>query len=294
MFTEAEESTMRPYEPGILEKSQIYFCSFREDSRKIFFYPLCVGHYYCDSSYIVNRQNYNSYLVLYVMQGSIYVRISGVKKVINQGEFALIDCYQPHCYGSDTGCEILWVHYDGPQGRQYYDYMTRSGTINPPANPETCYRYMTRLMEVYEKNKITSEALISKYMIGILTEFMVGRSEVGEPIAAKLEHVRLYIDDNLRDPLSLEDLADEAGLSVYYFSRQFRQRFGCTPHDYVVRARLNMARFYLKTSSISVKDIAYRCGFTDECNFCTCFKKRCGCTPAQFRSRAGMILAEGF
>lgn len=50
---------------------------------------------------------------------------------------------------------------------------------------------------------------------------MIGVSDSDQSIASKLEHVRAYIDDNLTESLALEELADLAGLSVFYFSRQF-------------------------------------------------------------------------
>lgn len=287
---------MRPYGQGILKNSKIYFCSLGSDEHRSFlFWPLCVGHYYCDGDYIVKRQNYNSFLVLYVIRGSLYVENlqHGGRSIVEPGGFAILDCYKPHCYGSTTGCEILWAHFDGPEARHYYDFMKPRGrTALLPADPETSYRYLMRLYDVYDKNKPASDALISKYIIGILTEFMIGVSDSSQSIASKLEHVRAYIDDNLTESLALEELADLAGLSVFYFSRQFKKQFGCTPHDYVVRSRLNMARFYLKTSPMSVKEVAFRCGFEDECNFCTCFKKRSGCTPAQFRASAEPIQIE--
>ena len=125
---------MRPYGQGILKNSKIYFCSLGSDEHRSFlFWPLCVGHYYCDGDYIVKRQNYNSFLVLYVIRGSLYVENlqHGGRSIVEPGGFAILDCYKPHCYGSTTGCEILWAHFDGPEARHYYDFMTMTRSDRP-------------------------------------------------------------------------------------------------------------------------------------------------------------------
>jgi AraC-type DNA-binding domain-containing proteins len=278
---------MRPYEPGIMKKSEIYFCSpGTKENQDLFFRPLCVGHYFCDKNYKVERTNYDSFLVIYVMEGSLFVKNMNHEKthIVEHGNFALLDCYHPHCYGTTTGCEILWAHYDGPEARRYFDYMYQSGSLPLPTDSETAYRNLMSLYNVFHENKQMNEPQLSKFIIGILTEFMTGINGTGSSISRKLENVRSYIDDNVKEDLSLEELADYAGLSPFYFSRQFKKKFGMTPYNYVIHSRLGMAQFYLKSTDLTVKEIAYRCGFNDVCNFCTCFKNKLGSTPEQFRN----------
>lgn len=87
---------MRPYGQGILKNSKIYFCGIGSDEHRSFlFWPLCVGHYYYDGDYIVKRQNYNSFLVLYVIRGSLYVENlqHGGRGIVEPGGF-ILDCYK--------------------------------------------------------------------------------------------------------------------------------------------------------------------------------------------------------
>ena len=72
-------------------------------------------------------------------------------------------------------------------------------------------------------------------------------------------------------------------LSPFYFSRCFKQETGYTPYHYIYTSRIHLARFYLKTSEDTVKEIGYRCGFKSEHSFCTAFKNEMGQTPTEFR-----------
>ena len=56
-----------------------------------------------------------------------------------------------------------------------------------------------------------------------------------------------------------------------------------TPHKYLITTRMANAKFLLKTSQMSVKEIAFRSGFTDESGFCTAFKKQERMTPKEYR-----------
>ena len=55
-------------------------------------------------------------------------------------------------------------------------------------------------------------------------------------------------------------------------------------HEYLVNARVNAAKFYLKTTAYPNKEIAYRCGFSSESSFCTVFKRVAGLTPQAYRN----------
>lgn len=112
---------MKIRERGVLAESEIYFHTPSEMARRMFFYLRCTGRYLCDETYAVQRQSYNSFLILYVVRGQGYCYVDDARVPLSAGHFALLDCYRPHRYGTDTGWEILWIHYDGVLARDYYE-----------------------------------------------------------------------------------------------------------------------------------------------------------------------------
>ncbi|TFW24195.1 GlxA family transcriptional regulator [Duganella callida] len=92
-----------------------------------------------------------------------------------------------------------------------------------------------------------------------------------------------YVMDNLAQALSVEHLADVAGMSTRNFARQFVKEMGVTPAEFVQRARADAARNLLEGSELPLKTIAYRCGFGSAARMRLVFAQRFGVTPNQYR-----------
>jgi AraC family transcriptional regulator len=93
----------------------------------------------------------------------------------------------------------------------------------------------------------------------------------------------LWIDDHAEQPLTLDGMAQQAGVSAFHFLRLFSKAVGASPHQYLVRARLRRAARALAAGERSVTDIAYDCGFADLSNFVRSFHRAAGMSPRRFR-----------
>jgi AraC family transcriptional regulator len=95
--------------------------------------------------------------------------------------------------------------------------------------------------------------------------------------------VAQYIEENLSEQISLADLAELAHLSIFHFSRAFKQSFGMPPHRYHTSRRIERAKILLAKLSQSVTEIALDIGFSDTSSFTAAFRKWTGRTPTEFR-----------
>ena len=102
----------------------------------------------------------------------------------------------------------------------------------------------------------------------------------------RLRRVMNRIETDLSGDLDLESMAAAAGLSRYHFSRAFRQATGFGPCAFVLRRRIEEAKRLLETTTMSIADVAERCGFGDAAHFSTTFRKQTGQTPTAWRSRS--------
>ena len=91
------------------------------------------------------------------------------------------------------------------------------------------------------------------------------------------------IEASIEHGISLQVLADETSLSRTYFSTAFRQSTGVSPHRYLTQRRLAHARGLLRSSSLSLSEVALRCGFSNQAHFTQYFHRDSGLTPRQFR-----------
>jgi AraC family transcriptional regulator len=104
--------------------------------------------------------------------------------------------------------------------------------------------------------------------------------------APRLKRVLDYIDASLSEPLALHQLAAEACLSPFHFSRLFKVATGLSPQRYVNDRRVQAAKLALASKQTSLLDIALSQGFGSLDNFIRVFRKRTGATPAQYRKHA--------
>lgn len=96
---------------------------------------------------------------------------------------------------------------------------------------------------------------------------------------------REFIDDSYSQRIPLGDIAREACLSQFHFLRVFKIIFGQTPHQYVLRKRMNKALDLLRSSEMPVTQICYEVGLESPASFSRMFKIRYGISPDSFREQ---------
>lgn len=278
---------MRPIDAGCTEKSAVYFYTASETAKRTFFYPLCVGHYFCTKEYLVQRNNYDSFLLIYIKKGEGFLRIENKKYTFRKEDVVLVDCYKPHTYGATKDSEILWFHFDGCTSREYVEMIFgHSGPICSVRDLISFEKDLNRVLLMISTGCTVNDALCSYYIVKILTDLMLGSSKMlkEENSHSIIEDIISYINDNIREQLSLEALSKRAGLSPFYFTRLFKKETGYTPHEYIILSKVNIAKFYLKSTTYSIKEICFNSGFSSESSFCTTFRKVCGMTPSEYRA----------
>jgi len=100
---------------------------------------------------------------------------------------------------------------------------------------------------------------------------------------AALASVVDYVGDNLSGDLSLAGMAAAANLSPYHFARSFKRSTGLTPHQYVLRRRIERAKEMLLATDLPVGAVARRAGFASPSHFSQQFKRAVGVPPSALR-----------
>jgi AraC-like DNA-binding protein len=98
----------------------------------------------------------------------------------------------------------------------------------------------------------------------------------------KLERAAGFIREHCTEVLSLDAICAAVQLSPSYLIRAFKQRYGMTPHAFVVNQRIQFARERLRSGQL-IADVALEAGFADQAHFQRAFKQHLAATPGQYR-----------
>jgi len=107
--------------------------------------------------------------------------------------------------------------------------------------------------------------------------------------AVRFERIVGFIRENLNEDISIETLCNIGAVSRSTLRRIFKKSTGKSPYAWILDARLERARYLLRTTTVSVVQISQQTGFQDPSYFIRIFGKREGIPPRQYRMKAGKI-----
>lgn len=101
----------------------------------------------------------------------------------------------------------------------------------------------------------------------------------------RIHETLAYIEQSLAEPLGNEQLARRIGLSAGTFARLFRRQLGMSPHQYILKRRIDLAARHLLSTDYPIDVIARTCGFCDRYYFTRMFTQLRGIAPGAFRRK---------
>jgi AraC family transcriptional regulator len=136
-------------------------------------------------------------------------------------------------------------------------------------------------------SRLYAETLVNTLILHLLEHYSTTRPILSECISGKLPQYKLqqiieYIDAYLDRDLSLQELSNLVQMSPHYFSKLFKQSTGTTPHQYVIRCRIERAKNLMQQGKLSLAEIATQVGFVDQSHLHRYFKRLVGVTPKNY------------
>jgi len=146
--------------------------------------------------------------------------------------------------------------------------------------------FLTEVLNAYHKDQTDLDPLAC-YLYGQLRWQCTGDAPTGpaHQRSEDLQRVLNWIDTHFAEPITLQQLAQQAKVSLPHFHTLFKQRTGVSPYQFLLARRLQEARVLLGSTRQSVKQITQATGFADIGNFCRVFRKNTGCTAQEYRAR---------
>jgi len=135
--------------------------------------------------------------------------------------------------------------------------------------------------------KLYGESVATALTVHLLKRYSVSHNIIPEAennlSLRQLQLVIDYIHDNIELDLTLTELAALIQMNSYSFCRWFKCLSGLSPHQYVIKCRIERAKFLLNYTQLPIIEIALRVGCSSQSNFTTLFRKQVGITPKEYR-----------
>lgn len=242
------------------------------------------GEYYTD------REGLDAYELRYTLSGSGTLEYKGKKYTIRKGEGFLISNREHHVYyAGANGWKNTVLHFGGELAEHYLREFEASGGPKFSAQELPGFEMLQYQVLSATQNLVAyTDYRVSCLLNLLLTELLSAKSSHAGGNAPHSDYVGeacAWLRDHLSEYVNFDELAARYGVSRSVFYRDFRTHTGFTPGDYLLQLRMNRAKLLLKTTMLSIEEIATAAGYNDAGHFGQVFKRFEGVTPLRYRKR---------
>lgn len=257
------------------------------------FYPKALHHYY-------QRPNgISQVILLFCAGGQGWVESGGQVTQVRPGEIFVLPADIPHSYGADKDnpWSIYWMHLLGSQGNAIvHAVMERSqepghaAQVGFSAERNALFTNIaaTLLKGYSTANLLHANLALPHYLSSFIVPEHFGTQNQAAPEAGIADKAIIYMQQNLSNSLSLDNIARSVNLSVSFFSRKFKKDTGYAPIEYFNYLRIQKACQLLHFSNLRINEVASGIGIDDPFYFSRLFKQQMGVSPAHYRKNKGI------
>lgn len=248
--------------------------------------PFIFHHDTIDREYFVFNWHENIE-ILYVTEGEGFIKTSNEQYSAEKGDIFVINSYSPHNGNSNSNlkyfCFIIdneFCLFNGFDTNKYL-YQTK---INDKKASEFIENIINELNEKSSLQECAVKTNVLNLLLYITKNYCLENTNTPRHTknADIIKTAIGYIRSHFNERLTVEQIADEVGLSKYYFSREFKRLTGLTVVTYMNYVKCENAKKLLKTDKYSVNDVCELCGFDNLSYFAKTFKKFMGTTPSGY------------
>ena len=239
----------------------------------------------------VKAFRFRSHLLKFIVSGRATLSAYGKTFALSKG---MVIGFPPDTDYSISGIKnksitYLYVLFSGQDAIRFFTECDFENKVMVRLeNPDVAGSLFWRILR--HGNNVTQYAhdLCSSYLKTLLIELKVApdiKEHKASLATLTYKQCKDYMDRHFNEIKTVNQVAEHCCLSPQYLSRLFLRLGNMSPHNYLLRLKLNTAANLLVTSTLSVSQIAQQVGFDDPFYFSSCFKKKLGMAPSKYRSK---------
>jgi AraC family transcriptional regulator len=252
---------------------------------------------------VVSGPAIDSFLMVIYRQGSVLMRrkceSDWQERIVRPGDISVLGAGHPSAWEWDLPIEVshLYLSYDLLVETCAHAFASDYGRLVPRdvldvRNPKTVMladMLAAELCAPSAGGALLIDTLAQTLSICVLRDFhhhpvqLRGTGGTAGLTPAQQRRALDFIETRLALDFELADLARAVGVSAYHFIRCFKDSFGISPYQFVMKKRLDRAVELVRTTHLSLAEVALSCGFSDQSHMTRALKKGLGVTPGAIR-----------
>ena len=233
------------------------------------------------------------YALVYTFAGDCRLTYDEQEYTLPKGSIAFLNLIKECSFRRDS--DGFWTHsliiIDGSLLFSYYrifyqkNYalsylLPKSNTIGRINNLST----LIRSSHLNDMDVLITHKLITDLLTSLILEQNI-KADKRESIPNHVTEALSYINLHYKEKLSLLQIADHVNISKYTLAHDFSVHTGSSVMEYVSKKRIEEAKLLLSTTGLSVMEIGYQLGYSNDAHFVSSFKQKTGLTPLRYRKQ---------
>ena len=260
--------------------------------------------WYSDIPWRYEAHNHSAVEILLTLEGTVTYTVEDKLYQVRKGEILIVPPDTLHSLSMGEGSSRYLFLFEPDAIMSMRDIKYMASYFNKPFHLRDGSDAHVRIRELllrandaYEKREMLWNTLCYSCILriyAILGQHYLGSvrphtgDSTGNMDAEVVNAVMTYVNNHYREDLTLEEVAQFAGFSRYYFSRSFKKQTGYSFKEYLCQKRVQVAMDLLIRTNRSMRDVALESGFGSVATFNRVFREKKGCTPSQYRTIYGI------
>lgn len=261
--------------------------------RKIGFFPKVKYHY------VQQDRGCDYCMLIYCTDGRGWYRILGKTYPVEKHQYIIIPAGIPYSFEADAAdpWTIYWMHFRGKLSEQFVPAHPLPVSILP-----NDYSRLQDRLQLFEE-------IYSSFSLGYIREYMIYSSmclylflasfvyveqfrhimipsQKEYPFSSRVVH---YMEENIQQNMTLEELASYFKYSASHFSMRFQKESGVPPINFFIRLKIQKACQYIELTNLKLSEISVKLGFEDAAYFSRVFTKIMGISPSAYRKKEAAV-----
>ncbi|GAA3412097.1 AraC family transcriptional regulator [Paenibacillus hodogayensis] len=240
------------------------------------------GKSFCDETYRIGRPCSKVSCIEYIVKGRGTIRIDSNEFYPAAGDTYFLHQGKDHYYFSDRDDPWvkIWVNFNGELLTELVRSYKLEGCYHIPDFYSMHYlQQIIRNARTNDNNSVLNCTLAVHELL-----FKISEHLHTPDIHSDAMRMRKYLDGRVSENVSLSELAQVIGKSESQAIRLFKHQYGITPYNYHLQLKMEFAKKLLRSTSMTIREIAAYLSFADEFYFSNLFKQKTGIAPYYFRN----------